>query len=79
MKCAGYIKLPPQWNQHAVCAIQIYKEGQNQDRAAADSDGLKELLKEQCFVHLLFNATLAICSVWESLPVEAAPGRWASL
>lgn len=55
------------------------KNEQNQDRAAADTDGLKELLEEQRFVHLLFNATLAICSVLESLPAEAAPGRWAGL
>lgn len=64
---------PPQWNQFVVYR---YKK---QDGAAADSDGLKELLKEQRFVHLLFNATLAICSVLERLPAEAAPGRWAAL
>lgn len=43
--------------------------------AAADCDGLKKRLKEQCFIHLLFNATLAICGVQEPLPVDAAPGQ----
>lgn len=64
-----------------VCSlwfIDIKKE-QNQDHAAADSDGLKKWLKVQRVVHLLFNATLAICGVLESLPVQAAPARWASL
>lgn len=64
-----------------VCSLWFIdvKKEQNQDRAAADSDGLKKLLKERRFVHLLFNATLAICSVLERLPAEAAPGRWAGL
>ncbi len=42
---------------------RMLKKEKEQDGAAADSDGLKELLKERHFGHLLFNATLAICSV----------------
>lgn len=49
-----------------------------QDCAAAHSDGFQELAKEQSFIHLPFNATLAICSVRESVPVAAAQGRWAA-
>ncbi|KAF3701625.1 hypothetical protein EXN66_Car017313 [Channa argus] len=63
----------------AQFVVKDLKREQNQGRAAADFDGLKKLLKEQRFLHLLFNATLAICSVLESLPVQAAPGRWAAL